>query len=111
MNKSVNSFGEFNVEICVRFINPETLRAQNFARNDTENAELAALKQQHFLHQRKNLHSKYFYGFIHGHTAMTLNYRSSKHLKFIVPSWGRRRNTPPCYLSPQSSRAVRYNLN
>ena len=53
MNKSVNSFGEFNVVTCVRFINPETLRVQNFARNDKEHAELAALKQQHFLYQRK----------------------------------------------------------
>ena len=76
MNKSVNGFGEFNVVICVRFINPETLRAQNFARNDTENAELAALKQQHFLHQRKNLYSKCFYGSIHGHTVTTLNCRT-----------------------------------
>ena len=40
----------------------ELLRYQDihaFAKNDTENAELASkmLKQQHFLHQRKNLYN------------------------------------------------------
>ena len=36
---------------------------QNFAKNDTENAELASkmLRQQHFLHQRKNLYTKNLY--------------------------------------------------
>lgn len=81
MNKSVNSFGEFNVVICVRFINPETLRAQNFARNDTENAELAALKQQHFLHQRKILYTKCFYGSIHGHTATDIKLPNLLHIQ------------------------------
>ena len=43
-------------------LNSELLRyqgVQNFAKNNTENAELASkmLKQQHFLHQRKNLYN------------------------------------------------------
>ena len=42
-------------------LNSELLRyqgVQNFAKNNTENAELASkmLRQQHFMHQRKNLH-------------------------------------------------------
>ena len=42
-------------------LNSELLRyqgVQNFAKNNTENAELASkmLRQQHFLYQRKNLY-------------------------------------------------------
>ena len=44
-------------------LNSELLRyqgVQNFAKNNTENAELASkmLKQQHFLYQRKNLYNQ-----------------------------------------------------
>ena len=44
-------------------LNSELLRyqgVQNFAKNDTENAELASkmLRQQHFLYQRKNLYNQ-----------------------------------------------------
>ena len=44
-------------------LNLELLRyqgVQNFAKNNTENAELASkmLKQQHFLYQRKNLYNQ-----------------------------------------------------
>ena len=44
-------------------LNSELLRyqgVQNFAKNNTENAELASkmLKQQHFLYQLKNLYSQ-----------------------------------------------------
>ena len=47
-------------------LNSELLRyhgVQNFAKNDTENAELTSkmLRQQHFLHQRKNLYTKNLY--------------------------------------------------
>ena len=47
-------------------LNSELLRyqgVQNFAKNNTENAELASkmLKQQHFLYQRKNLYTRNLY--------------------------------------------------
>ena len=53
-----------NYHLCIsQFKTSVILCIQNFAKNDTENAELASkmLRQQHFLHQRKNLYTKNLY--------------------------------------------------
>ena len=53
-----------NYHLCMsQFKTSVILCIQNFAKNDTENAELASkmLRQQHFLHQRKNLYTKNLY--------------------------------------------------
>ena len=50
-----------NYHLCMsQFKTSVILCIQNFAKNDTENAELASkmLRQQHFLHQRKNLYNQ-----------------------------------------------------
>ena len=54
------------MKILCACLNSKLLRfhgIQNFANSDTENAELASkmLRQQHFLHQRKNLYTKNLY--------------------------------------------------
>ena len=53
-----------NYHLCMsQFKTSVILCIQNFAKNDTENAELASkmLRQQHFLHQRKNLYTENLY--------------------------------------------------
>ena len=53
-----------NYHLCIsQFKTSVILCIQNFAKNDTKNAELASkmLRQQHFLHQRKNLYTKNLY--------------------------------------------------
>ena len=52
---------------------------QNFAKNDTENAELASkmLRQQHFLYQRKNLYNQEPLRSSSGETAPEDDYKTS----------------------------------
>ena len=53
-----------NYHLCMsQFKTSVILCIQNFAKNNTENAELASkmLRQQHFLYQRKNLYTKNLY--------------------------------------------------
>ena len=63
-------------------LNSELLRyqgVQNFAKNNTENAELASkmLKQQHFLYQRKNLYNQEPLRSSSGETAPEDDYKTS----------------------------------
>ena len=63
-------------------LNSELLRyqgVQNFAKNNTENAELASkmLKQQHFLYQRKNLSLPILGRIFSGELISEDNYRFS----------------------------------
>ena len=79
-------------------LNSELLRyqgVQNFAKNNTENAELASkmLKQQHFLYQRKNLYVPILGRIFSGEPASDDNHRSPW-LEFLFSpispyfSWG-----------------------
>ena len=73
-------------------LNSELLRyhgVQNFAKNDTENAELASemLRQQHFLYQRKictpRISTKFFK---RDRTRESLRKSSSSRVRFYFPS-------------------------
>ena len=60
----MNQMGGFSINVSSGLrLNSKLLKyqgVQNFAKNNTENAELASkmLKQQHFLYQRKNLYNQ-----------------------------------------------------
>ena len=69
-------------------LNSELLRyqgVQNFAKNNTENAELASkmLKQQHFLYQRKNLYVPILGRIFSGEPDSVDNHWRLFHLKFF----------------------------
>ena len=69
-------------------LNSELLRCQgvqNFAKNNTENAELASkmLKQQHFLYQRKNLYDLMPSRSFSGEPISDDNYRFLSLLEFF----------------------------
>ena len=69
-------------------LNSELLRyqgVQNFAKNNTENAELASkmLKQQHFLYQRKNLYDLMPSRSFSGEPISDDNYRFLSLLEFF----------------------------
>ena len=61
---------------------------QNFAKNDTENAELASkmLRQQHFMHQRKNLHIPILGRIFSGEPDSDDNHRRAFTLEFFIIS-------------------------
>lgn len=70
-------------------LNSELLRyqgVQNFAKNNTENAELASkmLKQQHFLYQRKNLYDLMPSRSFSGDPTSDDNYRFLSLLEFFL---------------------------
>lgn len=72
-------------------LNLELLRyqgVQNFAKNNTENAELASkmLKQQHFLYQRKNLYIPILGRIFSGEPDSDDNHRSPFQLAFSILS-------------------------
>ena len=72
-------------------LNSELLRyqgVQNFAKNNTENAELASkmLRQQHFLYQRKNLYIPILGRIFSGEPDSDDNHRSPFQLAFSILS-------------------------
>ena len=76
--------------LWIRF-NSELLRyqgVQNFAKNNTENAELASkmLRQQHFLYQRKNLYIPILGRIFSGEPDSDDNHRSPFQLAFSILS-------------------------